>query len=90
MALSVPLSRFTSQVGGGSAFYVRPHRVSGFCGAGFRCGVRVSSPIVMRKLSVVRLSLARAGFEQRASRQLLIYEHFDSPMFVWDRHVDVA
>ena len=24
MALSVPLSRFTSQVGGGSAFYVRP------------------------------------------------------------------
>ena len=25
MALSVPLSRFTSRVGGGSAFYVRPH-----------------------------------------------------------------
>ena len=25
MALSVPLARFTSQVGGGSAFYVRPH-----------------------------------------------------------------
>jgi len=25
LALSVPLSRFTSQVGGGSAFYVRPH-----------------------------------------------------------------
>ena len=25
MALSVPLSRFTSQVGGGSAFFVRPH-----------------------------------------------------------------
>jgi hypothetical protein len=24
LALSVPLSRFTSQVGGGSAFYVRP------------------------------------------------------------------
>ena len=24
MALAVPLSRFTSQVGGGSAFYVRP------------------------------------------------------------------
>ena len=24
MALSVPLSRFTSRVGGGSAFYVRP------------------------------------------------------------------
>ena len=26
MALSVPLTRFTSRVGGGSAFYVRPHR----------------------------------------------------------------
>src|ERR1039457_3270200 len=25
LARSVPLSRFTSQVGGGSAFYVRPH-----------------------------------------------------------------
>jgi len=25
LALSVPLSRFASQVGGGSAFYVRPH-----------------------------------------------------------------
>jgi hypothetical protein len=24
LALSVPLSRFTSQVGGGSAFFVRP------------------------------------------------------------------
>ena len=28
MALAVPLSRFTSQVGGGSAFYVRPHHTS--------------------------------------------------------------
>src|ERR1035437_8803245 len=27
LALSVPLSRFTSQVGGGSAFYVRHHIV---------------------------------------------------------------
>ena len=25
MALAVPLSRFTPRVGGGSAFYVRPH-----------------------------------------------------------------
>jgi len=25
LALSVPLSRFTSRVGGGSAFFVRPH-----------------------------------------------------------------
>ena len=27
MALAVPLSRFTSRVGGGSAFFVRPHCV---------------------------------------------------------------
>jgi len=26
LALAVPLSRFTSRVGGGSAFYVRQHR----------------------------------------------------------------
>ena len=25
MALAVPLSRFTSRIGGGSAFFVRPH-----------------------------------------------------------------
>jgi len=34
MALSVPLSRFTSQVGGGSAFFVRPRDGFGFCFAG--------------------------------------------------------
>ena len=28
MALSVPLSRFTQRVGGGSAFFVRPHDTS--------------------------------------------------------------
>ena len=67
MALSVPLSRFTSRVGGGSAFYVRPHRVFGFYGIRFRCGVRVGSPIAMSKLPIVRLSLARAGFVRRAS-----------------------
>ena len=30
MALAVPLSRFTSRVGGGSAFYVRRARAFGF------------------------------------------------------------
>src|ERR1035437_7113830 len=29
LAVSVPPSRFTSRVGGGSAFYVRPHRAHG-------------------------------------------------------------
>jgi len=28
LALSVPLSRFTSQVGGGSAYFVRPHYIT--------------------------------------------------------------
>ena len=64
LALSVPLSRFTSRVGGGSAFFVRPHRVSGFCRAVIRCGVRVSSQIEMSKLSAVSLGLARAWFER--------------------------
>jgi hypothetical protein len=29
LALAVPLSRFPSRVGGGSAFFVRPHKISG-------------------------------------------------------------
>ena len=45
LALSVPLSRFTSQVGGGSAFFVRPHRVFDFCRAVIRCGGLVGSQI---------------------------------------------
>jgi hypothetical protein len=32
LALSVPPSRFTSRVGGGSAFYVRPLRITTFMG----------------------------------------------------------
>jgi hypothetical protein len=28
LALAVPLSRFTSRVGGGSAFFVRPHHIT--------------------------------------------------------------
>ena len=31
MALAVPLSRFTSRVGGGSAFFVRPRETLGIC-----------------------------------------------------------
>ena len=39
MALSVPLSRFTPLVGGGSAFYVRQQSVAGDFPVGFRGGV---------------------------------------------------
>ena len=63
MALSVPLSRSTLRVGGGSAFYVRP-----------RGGLRLEladlasedagGSIQMSKISAV---LARAGFALRAS-----------------------
>ena len=70
MALSVPLSRFTPRVGGGSAFFVRPHRDSGFVLSRFRCGGLVSSQIAMSKLPIVRMVLARAGFERRASAAL--------------------
>ena len=39
MALAVPLSRFTSRVGGGSAFFVRQQSVAGDFPVGFRGGV---------------------------------------------------
>jgi hypothetical protein len=39
LALAVPLSRFTSQVGGGSAFYVRQQSVARDFPVGFRGGV---------------------------------------------------
>jgi hypothetical protein len=39
LALSVPLSRFTPRVGGGSAFYVRQQSVAGDFSVGFRGGV---------------------------------------------------
>ena len=90
MALSVPLSRFTPRVGGGSAFFVRPHRVFGFCRAVIRCDGLVSSQIAVSKFSGVSLVLACAGSRAGAVLSLGIYERFDSPMFVWDRHVDVA
>jgi hypothetical protein len=38
LALSVPLSRFTSQVGGGSAFFVRQQASRRFCSGIFRGG----------------------------------------------------
>jgi hypothetical protein len=63
MALSVPLSRPTLRVGGGSAFFVRPQGVFGFYFAGL-AGEDSGSSIQMSKISAV---LARAGFALRAS-----------------------
>jgi hypothetical protein len=49
MALSVPLSRFTLRVGGGSAFSVRPRGVFGFYFAGL-AGEDSGSSIQMRQI----------------------------------------
>jgi hypothetical protein len=63
MALSVPLSRPTLRVGGGSAFYVRPRDGLRLELAGL-AGDDLGSSIQMSKISAV---LARAGFALRAS-----------------------
>jgi hypothetical protein len=63
MALSVPLSRPTLRVGGGSAFYVRPRDDFRLELAGL-AGDDLGSSIQMSKISAV---LARAGFALRAS-----------------------
>jgi hypothetical protein len=63
LALAVPLSRFTSQVGGGSAFIVRPRDDLRLELAGL-AGDDSGSSIQMSKISAV---LARAGFALRAS-----------------------
>ena len=51
MALSVPLSRFASRVGGGSAFFVRQQSVAEDFAVGFRGGVFGGS-VLVRKLPV--------------------------------------
>ena len=63
MALSVPLSRSTLRVGGGSAFFVRPRDGLRLEFAGL-AGEDSGSSIQMGKISAV---LARAGFALRAS-----------------------
>jgi hypothetical protein len=66
LALSVPLSRFTPRVGGGSAFFVRPRDIFGFELVTL-AGDDLSRLILMSKISAVSLGLARAGFVRRAS-----------------------
>ena len=63
MALSVPLSRSTLRVGGGSAFYVRPRAFLDFTLLVWLAKIRAVS-FLMSKVSAV---LARAGFALRAS-----------------------
>jgi len=63
MARSVPLSRFTSRVGGGSAFFVRPRAFLDFTLLVWLAKIRAVS-FLMSKVSAV---LARAGFALRAS-----------------------
>jgi hypothetical protein len=63
MARSVPLSRFTLRVGGGSAFFVRPRAFLDFTLLVWLAKIRAVS-FLMSKVSAV---LARAGFALRAS-----------------------
>jgi hypothetical protein len=63
MAWSVPLSRPTLRVGGGSAFFVRPRAFLEFTLLVWLAKIRAVS-FLMSKVSAV---LARAGFALRAS-----------------------
>ena len=66
MALAVPLSRFTPRVGGGSAFYVRPHHAHensfatfSLVGGAFHLSLRMA---VFSRCSVERCAF---GYAQR-------------------------
>jgi len=61
-----------------------------FDGAGFVAESALVRRLEMRQISAVSLVLARADFTPRADFELWIYERFDSPILVWERHVDVA
>jgi hypothetical protein len=62
LALAVPLSRFTSRVGGGSAFYVRPRELLRF----------VVSQIGRRRFSAVRILVSLAQTFLDGARLALI------------------
>jgi hypothetical protein len=61
LALSVPLSRFTPRVGGGSAFFVRPLTLFLILTELIWLAMIGSRSISMSKLPIVRMVLARAG-----------------------------
>jgi len=66
-----PLSRFTSLVGGGSAFFVRPKRATRFSEVYF-AAKGFDSRFEMSKFAEVRKHLARAGFVRQPIWQLWI------------------
>ena len=81
MALSVPLSRSTLRVGGGSAFFVRPRAFLDFTLLVWLAKIRAVR-VEMRRYSAVRLSSARAGSHGEQVRQLVIDERWDLPDFI--------
>ena len=78
MALSVPLSRSTLRVGGGSAFFVRPRAFLDFTLLVWLAKIRAVS-FLMSKVSAVRLSSARAGSHGGQVRSRRIGERWDLP-----------
>jgi hypothetical protein len=81
MALLVPLSRFTSRVGGGSAFFVRPQAFLDFTLLVWLAKIRAVS-FLMSKVSAVCLSSARAGSHGGQVRSRRIGERWDLPDFI--------
>jgi len=69
LALSVPHSRFTSQVGGGSAFVVRPLPRFLILTELVWLAMIADRSSSMSKSRIVRMVLARAGFARRASAE---------------------
>jgi hypothetical protein len=69
LALAVPLSRFTPLVGGGSAFFVRPLPRYLILTKLVWLAMIGSRSILMSKLPIIRMVIARAGFARRASAE---------------------
>ena len=95
MALSVPLSRLTSRVGGGSAFFVRQHESRRFCrvslrGDGFGDSiwlpvwmVQVSDAVLkFRALDLARLTpFGCAGSCEKKPELLILDENLSYDVF---------
>ena len=65
MALAVPLSRFTSRVGGGSAFYVRPQSVTQF----YVNNAPIQNPMKTPKKNGPNLELKNAALKKTVLHQ---------------------
>ena len=75
MALSVPLSRFTSRVGGGSAFFVRPLRTT-----------LIFMPVELEKLMRPE-EMQRLGVESMTEEQRQVLSDWGMRMFSLGQHV---